>query len=107
MKIKPIGDRIIIDVTITDKTQGGIILVGKSRIKEQMAKVVAVGPGLPNSKGDLIPGEIKVGDMVLFPQFVGNKLSNWNHRALAAEWGTDIPDNLWIMKESEVLAVVE
>ena len=53
------------------------------------------------------PGEIKVGDMVLFPQFVGNKLSNWNHRALAAEWGEDIPDNLWIMKESEVIAVVE
>ena len=98
MKYKMPQDRILIDVTITDITEGGIILSGESRKKEQMAKVLAVGPGTHNSKGKFVKGVIEVGDMVLFPQYTGNKLSTVD---------PDAPDSYWIMRESEVIAVIK
>jgi len=88
---RPIQDRIIVEVKIQDKTKGGIHLIGKSKVKESVAKVLAVGPGLPGPDGELIPGLIKVGDLVLFPPHTGNKIQDGN----------------WILRESEVSAVVE
>jgi len=96
MNYKPNEDRIIVQVKITDITDGGIILSGESRIKEQIATVVAVGPGKYGTH-TLLPMTVKVGDRVCFPQYTGNKLSAFD---------SDADDDLWILKESEVIAVV-
>jgi len=90
MKYRPVQDRIIIKVKITDETEGGIVLTGEARIKEQIAEVLAVGPGVWHDKGFLIPMKVKVGDMVTFPRFTGNKLDG----------------DIWQLRQSEVLAVV-
>ena len=90
MKFKPLQDRLIVRINIIEKTDGGIILTGKSKIKDQVAEVLAVGKGLLNNQGDLIPMTVKVGDRVCFPQYTGTKLE----------------DDIWILRESEVLAVV-
>ena len=91
MKYKPPQDRIIVEVTITTETAGGIVLTGSARIKEQVAKVLAVGPGLPGADGELVPLTVKVGDMVCFTKHVGNKLEG----------------DIWVMRESECLAVID
>ena len=89
MNYQPLEDRLIVKVNIIDKTDGGIILAGKSKIKDQVAEVLAVGPGRYD-KHQLVPMRVKVGDKVLFPQYTGNKLDG----------------DVWILRESEVLAVV-
>ena len=90
MKYQPIGERIVVRVTISDQTTGGIHLVGKSKIKEQVAEVLAVGSGHLDDQGDFVPLTVKVGDKVCFPKHTGNKLH----------------DDIWIIKESECLGVV-
>lgn len=97
MTWRPIQDRIHVRVTITAKTKGGIHLIGESRVKEQMAEVLAVGPGLRDNENRLIPMKVKVGDTVLYPQFTGNKLSNYD---------PDVDDDIWTLRESEVIAVM-
>ena len=90
MKYSPLQDRLIIRVNIQTETKGGIILSGKSRIKEQVAEVLAVGPGTYTANGDLVPLTVQVGDFVTFPEYTGNKLE----------------DDIWVLRESECLAVV-
>ena len=53
------------------KTAGGILLPDAAQTKEREAEVVAVGPGARDSKGDMIPMTVAVGDKVLLPEYGG------------------------------------
>ena len=74
MKLRPLGDRIVIKrVEAEETTKGGIILTSSAQEKPQIAEVVAVGPGgIVNGKE--VKMELKVGDKVLFPKYEGNEI---------------------------------
>ena len=95
MNIKPLYDKIVVKpIKTEDTTPGGIIIPDTAKEKPVKGKVVAVGDGVKNEKGDVLPLLLKVGDEVLY-----NK------------WGcTEIKiggEELLIMKESDVLCIVQ
>jgi len=94
MKIKPLGDRILIKPSpAEDKTKGGIILPDTAKEKPVVGEVVAVGPGRRSDEGKLINLDVKVGDKVLYGKYSGTE--------------TTIDGNEYlIMRESDVFAVV-
>ena len=70
MKIKPLGDRVLIEPLHEEKRKGGIILpetVDKER--PEKGRVVAVGPGRIDENGKKIPMNVKKGDKVLFTKY--------------------------------------
>ena len=75
MKIKPLRDRIlVIRVEEEKKTKGGILIPDTAKEKPQKGKVIAVGPGKVNEKGERIPLAVKKGDRVLFGKYAGNEI---------------------------------
>ena len=75
MKLKPLQDRILVQrVEEETKTKGGIIIPDTAKEKPQEGKVVAVGPGKTDNKGNRIPPEVKVGDRILFGKYAGTEL---------------------------------
>jgi len=70
MKMKPIGDNILIrEEKQKEKTASGIIMP-TGHEEYSFAKVIATGPGLFTQTGDTIPMTIKVGDTVMYPSFI-------------------------------------
>ena len=66
MKMKPIGDQILIkEKERADKTESGIILVDGPDEEFVYADVISVGPGLFTQTGNRIPMSVKAGDTVL------------------------------------------
>ena len=75
MNLKPLGDKVIVEVLGSkEKTEAGIILPDSAQEKPQEAKVLAVGTGklLPNGK--VVPPDLKTGDRVLFGKYTGNEV---------------------------------
>src|SRR3989338_3789753 len=78
MKIKPLGDRVVIEIEKDEKggkTKSGIYLpetVDKER--PEQGKVVAVGPGKLSDEGKRIPVNLKKGDIVLFTKYGPNEI---------------------------------
>ena len=95
MAFRPLGDRVLIKrVEEEQKTKGGIIIPDTAKEKPQEGEVVAVGPGARNDKGDIVALDVKAGDRILFGKWSGTEVK------------VDGQD-LLIMKESDVLGVVE
>ena len=95
MKIKPLGDRILVlGVEEEKKTKGGILIPDTAKEKPQEGKVIAVGPGKVNEKGKRIPLDVKKGDRVLFGKYAGNEIK------------IDGVEHL-IMREDDILAIKE
>ncbi|WP_269714573.1 co-chaperone GroES [Caulobacter sp. NIBR2454] len=95
MKFRPLGDRVLVKrVEEEEKTKGGIIIPDTAKEKPQEGEVIAVGPGARNDKGDLVALDVKAGDRILFGKWSGTEVK------------VDGQD-LLIMKESDVLGVVE
>jgi len=94
MKIHPLADRIIVKpIEQESKTKSGIIIPDTAKEKSQKGKVVAVGKG-KYEDGNLIPPQVKVGDMVLYREYGGEELK------LDGE-------NVMILKEEDILAIIE
>lgn len=94
MKIKPLGDRIVVKPSpAEDKTKGGIILPDTAKEKPVVGEVVAVGPGRKSDEGKLIPLDVKVGDKVLYGKYSGTETTIDGKEYL-------------IMRESDIFAVV-
>ena len=75
MKIKPLGDRVLVKrIREEDKTKGGIIIPDTAKEKPQEGKVVAVGRGKVAEDGKLIPPEVKAGDKILFGKYSGSEI---------------------------------
>lgn len=95
MKLSPLRDRCVIrkDKAV-DKTEGGIVLPDVCKSPSQMGTVEAIGPGLTMKSGVLAEMIVKVGDRVLFPKYSGTDAKT-------------IGEDLFILPESEILAVLE
>lgn len=94
MKFRPLHDRVVVRRLDSDeKTAGGIIIPDSAKEKPMEGKVVAVGPGARNEKGDLVALDVKAGDTVLFGKWSGTEVK------------IDSED-LLIMKESDIMGIV-
>jgi len=94
MKLRPLGDRVWIEpIEQEETTASGIILPETAKEKPQEGKVLAVGPGLRNDKGERQPLDVKVADRVLFAKYAGTEIKQEGKKHL-------------IMRESDILAIV-
>ena len=75
LKIKPVGDRILVKL-IEDKEQvrGGIIIPDSAKEKPQEAEIIALGAGKRDDAGKLIAFEVKAGDKVLISKYGGTEV---------------------------------
>jgi len=72
IKIKPLGDRVLVEaLEDTEVVKGGIVIPDSAKEKPQEAKVVALGSGKTDDDGKKIPFEVKVGDIVLTSKYGG------------------------------------
>jgi chaperonin GroES len=95
MAFRPLHDRILIRrIEVDEKTAGGIIIPDTAKEKPQEGEVIAAGPGARDDSGQLQPLDVKVGDRILFGKWSGTEIK------LNGE-------DLLIMKESDVLGVIE
>ena len=75
MKIKPLGDRVLVQVLEAEEmTKGGIVLPQTAKEKPQQAKVKAVGKGKTGDDGKVIPLEVKEGDVIIFGKYSGTEI---------------------------------
>ena len=94
MKLKPLGDRVVLkQAEVEETTKSGIILPGQAKEKPQYAEVIEVGPGAVVD-GKLVPMEVKVGDTVLISHSAGQTVK------LDGE-------ELTLVYESEILGITE
>ena len=96
MKIKPLGDRVLVKPSEVDeeKSSGGIIIPDTAKEKPQEGTVIAVGPGKIGDDGKTIKLTVKKGNKVLYSKYGGTEV------------GIDGIDHL-IMSESDILGIIE
>ena len=95
MKMRPLRDRILVErIEEQEQRVGGIIIPDTAKEKPQQGRVVAVGRGRVNDKGDVFPLDVKEGDTVLFGKYAGSEVK------------IDGTEYL-IIREEEVLGVLE
>jgi chaperonin GroES len=94
MDLQPLGDRLIVEVLEEEETTvGGIVLPDTAKEKPQRGKVLAVGSGSRNDKGELIPLDVAEGGEIIFSKYGGTEV----------KVGLD---DLLILRETDVLAKV-
>ena len=75
MTLKPLGDRILVKpAPKEEKTSSGLYISSGAQEKPQKGEVVAVGAGKLNDKGERLPMDVKVGDVVIYGKFGGNEV---------------------------------
>src|SRR6476619_4388682 len=75
MKVRPLRDRILVQrVEEAEQRIGGIIIPDTAKEKPQTARVVAVGNGRVNDKGEVFPLDVKDGDHVLIGKYAGTEI---------------------------------
>jgi chaperonin GroES len=95
MHFRPLHDRVVVRrVEVEQKTSGGVIIPDTAREKPQEGQVVAVGPGARDDAGQLIALSVQAGDRVLFGKWSGTEVRIDG-------------EDLLIMKESDILGVIE
>jgi chaperonin GroES len=95
MAFRPLHDRVVVKrIDEDEKTVGGIIIPDTAKEKPQQGEVVAVGPGGRDEDGERIPMDVKAGDTVLFGKWSGTEVKIDG-------------DELLIMKESDIMGVLE
>jgi len=95
MKFRPLHDRVLVRrIAQEEKTAGGIIIPDTAKEKPSEGRVVAAGSGARREDGTIVPMEVKAGDDVLFGKWSGTEVSVDG-------------EELIIMKESDILGVVE
>ncbi|MDP8200714.1 MAG: co-chaperone GroES [Candidatus Tenebribacter burtonii] len=89
MKLKPLDDRVVIEVTeLEEKNVGGIIIPDTAKEKPQIGKIIAVGTD------EDLQELVKIGDKILYAKYGGTEV--------------DIEDKkLLIISRSDILAVIE
>ena len=95
MAFRPLGDRVLVKrVEEETKSKGGIIIPDTAKEKPQEGEVVGVGPGGRDEDGERIAMDLNVGDRILFGKWSGTEVKIDG-------------DDLLIMKESDVMGVLE
>lgn len=92
--LKPLGDRIIIELVETEeKTASGIVLPDTAKEKPQEGKVVAVGTGRILENGERVALEVANGDRIIFSKYAGTEVKYEGNEYL-------------ILRENDILAVI-
>ena len=74
MKVKPIGDKILVErLEAESKTKGGIVIPDTAKEKPKEGKVVSVGEGRLLDSGKRVPFQVSEGDRVLFASYAGTE----------------------------------
>jgi chaperonin GroES len=95
MNVRPLRDRLLVKrIEETEQRVGGIIIPDTAKEKPQTAKVIAVGKGRVNDKGDVFPLDVKPGEHVLIGKYAGTEIKLDGEEYL-------------IVREDEVLGVAE
>ena len=96
MKIKPLSDHILIEpIKEEEKTKSGILLPETAdKERPEQGRVIAVGPGKKNKKGEYISLDVKPGQRVLFTKYGPNEIKVDGKEYLIA-------------KEEDILAIIE
>jgi len=95
MALKPLGDRIVVKpLAAEEKSAGGIYLPDAAKEKPQQGEVIAVGPGRVLDNGKLGDVDVAVGDVIYFGKYAATELKIGG-------------EELYIMRQDDVLAVVE
>lgn len=93
--LKPIGDKIIVEVVDEPQTTvGGIIIPDTAKEKSQRGKVIAVGSGRTLDNGQKVALEVQVGDIVVYAKYGGTEFKLGNQ-------------DLMILSERDIHAIVE
>ena len=75
MKLKPLGDRVLVKrLEQEEVTKGGIIIPDSAKEKPQQGKVVAAGPGKADKDGKRTPLQVSAGDRILFSKYAGSEI---------------------------------
>ena len=94
MNLQPLGDRLIVEALEDEETTAsGIVLPDTAKEKPQRGRVLAVGPGMRNDSGEIVPMEVAVGDEVIYSKYGGTEVK------------VGIDEYL-ILRESDILAKV-
>jgi chaperonin GroES len=95
MKLKPLGDRLVVEPKERESTTAsGLVLPETAKEKPQEGEVIAVGPGRRDEDGKRIKMDVEVGDIVLYAKYGGTEVKIDDKKLL-------------ILKESDVLAILE
>jgi chaperonin GroES len=95
MNVRPLRDRILVKrIEEQEQRIGGIIIPDTAREKPQTAKVVAVGNGRVNDKGEVFPLDVKAGDYILIGKYAGTEIKLDGEEYL-------------IVREDEVLGIAD
>ena len=94
MKIKPLGDRVVIkNMEAEEVSKGGILLAGTAKEKPQLAAVLAVGPG-GNVDGKEVKMYVEAGQKVFYSKYAGTEVKFEGEEYI-------------IVRQSDILAIVE
>lgn len=95
MNIKPLHNHVVIKQQDEVETMyGNIIVPDAGKEKAMIGEVIAVGPGVVNMNGTLIPNTLNVGQLVTFPAFGGQRITVKGEEYL-------------IYKEQDIFAILE
>ena len=95
MQFTPLHDRVLVRrIQGEDKTKGGLIIPDSAKEQPAEGEVISVGEGARKESGELIAPSVKAGDRILFGKWSGTEV-------------TLDGEELLIMKESDILGVIE
>ncbi|MEU8795978.1 MULTISPECIES: co-chaperone GroES [Thermomonosporaceae] len=93
--LKPLEDRIVVQpLEAETTTASGLVIPDTAKEKPQEGTVLAVGPGRVDDKGDRVPVDVKVGEVVLYSKYGGTEVKYNNEDYL-------------VLSARDVLAVIE
>lgn len=94
-KIRPLGNRVLIQRSKAPTTKGGILLPDTAKEKPREGKVIAVGPGKMDDNGKHEAMNVKVGDQVLFGAYAGTEVKDAQQE-----------EELLILSEDDILGIL-
>lgn len=95
IKLKPLGDRLVVEPMEQEQTTpSGLVLPETAKEKPQEGEVIAIGPGRLDDNGNRVAMDVAIGDRVLYAKYGGTEIKIDGKKLL-------------ILKESDVLAIVE
>ena len=95
MSLQPLDDRIVVRPSEAEETTAsGLVIPDTAKEKPQQGEVLAIGPGRrAENSGELIPMDLKVGDVVVYSKYGGTEITNEG-------------EDLLILNQRDVLAKV-
>jgi chaperonin GroES len=95
MKVRPLGDRVIVKPIEEKETKrGNIIIPETAKEKPQQGEIIAAGKGKMTEDGKLLPMDVKVGDRILYGKYSGTEIK------------IDDKEHL-IMHQDDILGIIE